>query len=866
MKKIVQTLFLFVLAASFTATAQDGKKMTFQGSLFQSDQPFNGTTSLEFSIILDSANTWTETIADVNVINGLYSVVLGKTNPLPSNLFAGSPERQISIKVDGVDLGKVTLYEPFGSEVNLPLDLAGPNGKRSVMLSSEGENGNDGTFRLGNEQGASRVTMYANAYSTDPNDTSGTRNYSGAGGVWFGGGNGSRNVQIGPNPNNPDVGMVEVAGSAGSTLGSLGVNTYKDGTSDGVVKFYSDAGNHNSYLNSRNLLFNNDNGGYPGWFGTYGTSGFSQLVGYDSANTQLGAILSGFWNGSRPSLWMEDGAEQMGVFLALQDHAGMLQLQGKDNVPNIQMGPKDWEDTNLPYMVMRGTFTQSFSNDNGTPSDTTDDFTENRYPDLMWTEVQRWDDGTELGNITLRGTDGSEFNINSHGMTSSGEYRANEASFKIYNAEGTQKADLNYYADNDAGSLVLYGNNDSRTVILGSTGTTAGQTGYLGLYDTDDKAKAVLRVDTAVGGGQDYGVLHLWNSDYSKEISLNANDGSAKFSGSGTFDGDVTVNSGRLDLKNTSGGRAVRMQTANDGSGSVYTYNGLGNNNGWFGSYQKSGFVQLVGNDDSGNTTGAILAGFWNGGKASYYMEDANAKPAFWTEIETDGNTNWGNLNLYNSASDGSTNDVMINLKGQDGSASFSGTVTTNGFNSYSTVGAGYDSATSQYAVLLENVSGAGYLTVNSGASATISLDGSSGTVTCTTLNQTSDRRYKKNIQTLEDALSNTLKMRGVSYNWKDKSKTQRNQIGVIAQEVEEIYPEFVHTDENGMKSVNYSQMTAVLIEAVKELNAKIDNLQSENSDLKAQVANASELESRLAQIEKMLGMKASASSSASSK
>ncbi|HCD51908.1 MAG TPA: hypothetical protein DEQ34_05645, partial [Balneolaceae bacterium] len=110
-----------------------------------------------------------------------------------------------------------------------------------------------------------------------------------------------------------------------------------------------------------------------------------------------------------------------------------------------------------------------------------------------------------------------------------------------------------------------------------------------------------------------------------------------------------------------------------------------------------------------------------------------------------------------------------------------------------------------------------------------------------------------KDIQTLDNALENTLKLRGVSYTWKTDESNVAPQIGVIAQEVEEVYPEFVRTDSEGMKSVNYAQMTAVLIEAVKTLNAEIESLKKENNQLQAQVDKTEDLERRLAQIEQML-------------
>ena len=87
-----------------------------------------------------------------------------------------------------------------------------------------------------------------------------------------------------------------------------------------------------------------------------------------------------------------------------------------------------------------------------------------------------------------------------------------------------------------------------------------------------------------------------------------------------------------------------------------------------------------------------------------------------------------------------------------------------------------------------------------------------------------SDERLKDNIETLEDGLGKVEQLRGVTYTRED-----REEIGVIAQEVEKILPEIVLTadDEMGTKSVDYSRITAVLIEAVKELSARVKELEN---------------------------------------
>ena len=83
-----------------------------------------------------------------------------------------------------------------------------------------------------------------------------------------------------------------------------------------------------------------------------------------------------------------------------------------------------------------------------------------------------------------------------------------------------------------------------------------------------------------------------------------------------------------------------------------------------------------------------------------------------------------------------------------------------------------------------------------------------------------SDERLKSDIKTLKSSLEKVLQMRGVSYTRNDNVEGGE-QIGVIAQEVEQLYPQVVLTadDEQRTKSVDYGRLTAVLIEAVKELS-----------------------------------------------
>lgn len=87
-----------------------------------------------------------------------------------------------------------------------------------------------------------------------------------------------------------------------------------------------------------------------------------------------------------------------------------------------------------------------------------------------------------------------------------------------------------------------------------------------------------------------------------------------------------------------------------------------------------------------------------------------------------------------------------------------------------------------------------------------------------------SDARIKENVHTIENALDKTLQLRGVTYNRTD-SEDKSTKVGVIAQEILEVIPEVVKQNDEGMYSVSYGNLTAVLIEAIKEQQKQIDEL-----------------------------------------
>lgn len=103
-----------------------------------------------------------------------------------------------------------------------------------------------------------------------------------------------------------------------------------------------------------------------------------------------------------------------------------------------------------------------------------------------------------------------------------------------------------------------------------------------------------------------------------------------------------------------------------------------------------------------------------------------------------------------------------------------------------------------------------------------------SGTITCVDINSTSDINLKTNIHPILSALSKINQLSGVEFTWKETNKPS---IGVIAQEIEKVLPQLVVQEE--VKTVNYNGLIGVLIEAVKELNTKLEEQEKIIQELK---------------------------------
>ena len=147
-----------------------------------------------------------------------------------------------------------------------------------------------------------------------------------------------------------------------------------------------------------------------------------------------------------------------------------------------------------------------------------------------------------------------------------------------------------------------------------------------------------------------------------------------------------------------------------------------------------------------------------------------------------------------------------------------------------------YDDVNNTHRICVESNGNVGI--GNTGAAAKLHVSGDIYATGDVTAYYSSDINLKENVVDIENALDKVKQIRGVHYDWKDEyiekhSYVEKEDVGVIAQEVEKVLPEIVTDREDGTKAVKYDRLTALLIEAVKELSAKVDAQQEEINILK---------------------------------
>jgi hypothetical protein len=114
--------------------------------------------------------------------------------------------------------------------------------------------------------------------------------------------------------------------------------------------------------------------------------------------------------------------------------------------------------------------------------------------------------------------------------------------------------------------------------------------------------------------------------------------------------------------------------------------------------------------------------------------------------------------------------------------------------------------------------------TQTSVSSTKLNFNPSTGTLSATIFTSLSDKTQKTDITPITNAIETVKQLNGVKYRWIDNHN--QPSIGVIAQEIEKVLPEVVTTNEDGIKSVSYGNIVGVLIEAIKEQQVRIEELE----------------------------------------
>jgi hypothetical protein len=249
-----------------------------------------------------------------------------------------------------------------------------------------------------------------------------------------------------------------------------------------------------------------------------------------------------------------------------------------------------------------------------------------------------------------------------------------------------------------------------------------------------------------------------------------------------------------------------------------------------------------AGHSNSGNYNTFI------GGSAGYYNTSGQANTFIGDWAGIDNST--GAYNTFVGHQAGKDNEIGINNTYIGQAAGYYAKGSGNVFIGN---GAGFYEAAGSNKLYIDNYynSGSSPLIYGEFDNRVVQINGS---LTMTAVLSPSDARYKKNIEPLKSSLDKVMNLKGVSYDWKSEEYPARGfgksrQIGLIAQDVETVIPEIIHTDGKGYKSLTYDKLVPVLIEAIKEQQKVIDE---KSHMLDAQQATIKMLVDKLEKLDKL--------------
>lgn len=315
------------------------------------------------------------------------------------------------------------------------------------------------------------------------------------------------------------------------------------------------------------------------------------------------------------------------------------------------------------------------------------------------------------------------------------------------------------------------------------------------------------------------------NADNYGSFSIRANAGAAEAIGSGetitfTDSGATTVSRSGNTIDISSVNTVTNVGVSGQQTSGTITL-AAGSNS----TVSQSGSTITIASSDTNTVTnvGANNSNFTNG---NINIVGSNA-----TTVSKSGNT------ITISSTDNNTDTNTITNIGANGGSYSNGNISITGGGATNVSKSGntvtISSTNTTYSNLNQFTNGPGYTTYSSNQATDTTSTVQFGLVRSTgdvVAFYSSDERLKDNIAPIENSLDKVGQLKGYEFDWNDKQDVyEGHDIGVIAQEVEKVVPELVQTRDDGYKAVKYEKIVPLLINAINELKAEIEELKSIN-------------------------------------
>jgi len=423
-------------------------------------------------------------------------------------------------------------------------------------------------------------------------------------------------------------------------------------------------------------------------------------------------------------------------------------------------------------------------------------------------------DDDRSGYSVSMDSDGSHVAIGAYGNDGNG---SNAGHVRIYSWDGsawTQVGnDIDGEAANDQSGRSVSMDSDGSHVAIGAYGNggNGSNAGHVRIYSWDGSAWNQVGNDIDGESIIDYSGYSVSMDSDGSHVAIGApyNNGGANDSGHVriySWDGSAWNQVG-LDIEG---------EAANDYSGFSVSMDSDGSHVA----------VGAVGNDGNGSDSGHVRIYSWDGSAWNQAGNDIDGESSgdqsgWFVSMDSDG-SHVAVGAVYNDAAGSSAGHVRVWVPyGLTGLSPDTDDLTA---NSLTTSGAAAAGSLTVDSVVIDgttigHTSDSDLMTLASG-SLTVA-----GDVTIS-----SDARLKSNIVALGPTLISLLQLEAKSYTMKNDTE-QKQKIGLLAQEVQKVFPELVSEDNNGMLAVNYQALVPVLINALKELDSETSSLESQMSE-----------------------------------